>query len=333
MRQLFLHVGTVKAGSSALQYAFSKASDEFAARGLSYPQTPEARQRFAANQPIGLGNAALIRRAFATHDRDSGVKLTLDLIASCDGDVLLSNESLFATHRNDLEALKAALVNAGLTTKVFVLFRPQVELFAAAFVQARRSRQAEDDDENSFAIKRHQTGAFDWLACAKKFESVFGQGTVKVGWYPAVVRTHGVIKEAFDWLGVRVPQIEQVVNPTPGREAVEILHLARDFERYHLFRYRFLMELQRNGLLGTKVTLNEQVTRQIEAETRASNAELLRRYCPELSPERELAPATIVPKVIDPDLLQRLRGIATKTAIGTGIGRAAVKRALGQVEA
>jgi NAD(P)-dependent dehydrogenase (short-subunit alcohol dehydrogenase family) len=53
MRQLFLHVGIGKAGSSALQYAFSKATKDFAARGLTYPQTPEARQRLALNQPIG----------------------------------------------------------------------------------------------------------------------------------------------------------------------------------------------------------------------------------------------------------------------------------------
>jgi hypothetical protein len=333
MRQLFLHVGIGKAGSSALQYAFSKATEDFAARGLTYPQTPEARQRVAMNQPIGLGNAAAIRKAFRTHDPDTAIKLTLDLVGSCNGDILLSNETLFGTRPKDLQALKAALTNVGVgATKVLVFFRPQVELFAAAYVQARRSRGAEHDDENSFAIRRHETGLYDWLACAKKYEAVFGQGTVKVCWYPAVVRTHGVIKEAFDWLGVRVPHIEQVVNPTPGYEVIEVLSLAKDIKRYDLFCYRFLTELQRSGLRGTKVILNEQVTRRIEAETRDSNAELLRHYCPELSVERELAPAKSGSRAIDPNLLRQVTDIAAKVAIEVGPSREAAERTFGQAK-
>jgi hypothetical protein len=332
MRQLFLHIGIGKAGSSALQYAFSKATEDFAARGLTYPQTPEARQRLAMNQPIGLGNAAAIRKAFRTHDPDTAIKLTLEMVGSCDGDVLLSNETLFGTKPKYLIALKAALASIGVTTKVLVFFRPQVELFAAAYVQARRSRGAEHDDENSFAIRRHETGLYDWLACAKKYEAVFGPGTVKVCWYPAVIRGHGVIKEAFDWLGVPVPKIEAIVNPTPGYEVIEVLSLAKDIRRYDLFCYRFLTELQRSGLRGTKVILNEQVTRRIEAETRDSNAELLRRYCPELSVEQELAPAKFGSRAIDPNLLRQVTDIAAKVAIEVGPSRQAAGRMFGQVQ-
>jgi hypothetical protein len=263
---------------------------------------------------VSSGNAVRIRVAFREEGAAGAIAAAKRLLDS-KLDTLLSNEGLYATPQADLTDFRDALDAAGWRTKVLVFFRPQADMLASFYLQRlKANKHLRDIDENEFALDQYKSGHFDWLACAEKLETVFGINNLSVRWYPAVLRQGGPVKSAFEWLGIPMPHFPgSLVNPSPGREAAMVLreiNAVRSGGRR--FADEFLKRAQDQGLLGSKVTLAPAVHRMIEDESRKANFELLRRYCPDLSPERELAsqpapePAPLNQKIIED--LKRIAG-------------------------
>jgi hypothetical protein len=313
-KRLFLHVGTGKTGSSALQNAFALAQDILAQGGIAYPVSATARDK----QPlVSSGNAVAVRRALR-EDGAAGAIAAAKGLLDPKLDTLLSNEGLYATSQADLTSLRDALEEAGWRTKVLVFFRPQADMLASAYLQRlKANKHLRDIDENEFALALYKSEPFDWLACAEKLESVFGIENLAVRWYPAVLRHGGPVNAAFEWLGISSPRIQEpLINPSPGREAAKVLREANAAgSGGRRFADEFLKKAQDQGLLGSKVALAPDVHRLIEDETRKANTELLRRYCPDLSPEKELAgQPTSEPAPLSQKIITDLRRIAGEVA-------------------
>jgi hypothetical protein len=319
MRRLFLHAGTGKAGSSALQYAFSVESGRLSKEKIAYPESSQVRDRVLKGLPVP-GNALAVWSALRARDPCLAFVEIQRLIGNSPHDVLLSNEGIYRATQDHLRTLCASLEKAHLTSRILLIFRPQVDLFASAYLQTLKRGTIEFRDQDHYASTEHARGRANWLLCAEKFESVFGKDHVRVCWYPALVRGRGVVAEAFNWLGVEPPPIDRrVINPTPGREAACVLMLANSGRLGgRRFADRFLAEAAKQNLLGSKVSLSESVARKIELECSDSNAELLRRYCPHLAVEEELVPVKITQKPIDQNLLARLKKLAVE--VSTSIG-------------
>jgi hypothetical protein len=325
-RRLFLHVGAGKTGSSALQHAFTKFSGVLAAQGIRYPERPKLRLKSLAQLPIA-GNASTVFRAVQANSAADITTAVHELIVG-DGDILLSNEGLYITSKQNLLQLRQAA--GDMEARILVFFRPQADRFVSGYLQALKAGKIANESVDEFALRHHRIGLHNWLGCAERLQEVFGN--LRVCWYPAVIRGAGVVAEAFDWLGLPNPQENTVVNPSPGREAAIVLQQANKAGiAKRGFSDRFLLAAQQEASLGTKITLGDGVRNIIDSETRDANFELLRRFCPELVPERELK-SQVEPTIeqLDHSLVARLTAIAASTALTLGEDQATVERAFGQ---
>src|SRR5690606_24551937 len=101
----------------------------------------------------------------------------------------------------------------------------------------------------------------------------------------------------------------RIINPTPRREALHVLRTHGNGRKH--FADAFLAEAERRDLLGSPVTLPPEAAAHIHEATFEGNAELLRRYCPELSVRDEIrAPAMEEEPPLDADVMRELTAIA-----------------------
>lgn len=316
MRTLWMHVGTGKAGSSALQYAFTTHADRLATAGIVYKDNP-VRQAIVERGIATGGNGADIRSALRSKNVPEAIRIALDLMNE-PGSTLLSNENIFSTKLYVLEAFRDALLRHVSVIKAFVVFRPQVDALPSEFLQTvkdntRTTRQITPDEFSLDFIRRPR---FNLFFCAKKLIRVFGANNVTMCWYPEAIRTGGIVAPAFEWMGVPPPvRDHRVINPSPSHESMLVLQRANAAGiGSRRFSDKFLMAAHDRGLTGTKVTLSESVTRYIERETFATNSALLKAYFPHLSIERELAPVDIAPQTIDREMMAKLTDLAARVA-------------------
>jgi hypothetical protein len=327
-RICFMHVGTGKAGSSALQYALASSRADLESRGYRFPNFGNM-PRIESAQPTG-GNAGLLWQYLRKRDVANAINLIRPL-AQAPGHIVLSNENLHKTPRPTIRKFCAALRVVGYEPRALVFFRPQIEHTASAFFQhvKARGRQAPADMTN-FATGRLVK---DWYMYAQHLEMAFGRENLTVKWYPAVVRCDGVVKAAFDWLGLDVPSFDVPnINPTPGLEAFMVIQsLNQAGLGGRSFFDRFLAAARDQNLLGAKLALDTQTARDVYRMTKASNRKLLERYCPELSPNDELKPpARFKAPALDRSILERLSALAAAILAEEGADRVAIDRALGR---
>jgi hypothetical protein len=245
-----------------------------------------------------------------------------------EGDVLLSDEALYIASSQNLEVLRNAA--KALDIHVLVFFRPHPDRFVSGYLQALKAGKIGNESVDDYALRQHHAGLHNWLACADRLQQIFGQ--LRVRWYPAILRGRGIVAEAFDWLGV--PPLSEVgwINPSPGREAAVVLQAAVPTGIVtRRFSDRFLQAAQQECGLGSRIYLREDVQRIIERETHEANVELLRRYCPDLSPDLELKPSPRrIAKEVDAKLVACLKGVASKIALELGNDPEKVRQAFGE---
>ena len=127
------------------------------------------------------------------------------------------------------------------------------------------------------------------------------------------------MRATFDWLGVRsvldaVDIDVQTINPTPGREALEVLRRVNASGRGgKRFADLLLLDAHRKKMLGSKVALSPELAQRIHDEYSASNLQLITRYC------RDVPPAELVLRVapaedVDVNLVARLEQLANEIA-------------------
>jgi hypothetical protein len=324
-RICYLHVGTGKTGSSAIQYALTRAQHALRARGYLYPDAAANFRHVMAGWPTA-GNAAGIERLLREERIDEAIALirpyaknTQHLILSCEG---FANRSA-----SSLEKFAGAVRGLGYATKCLVFFRPQHEMVVSSYLQeVKVDKVAKGTTLEEYVARQLKsqwiTRRWNWEERAEKLEQAFGDITVK--WYPAVRRTGpaGVVEVALDWLGVhgldgdeRSASSDFIMNPTPGREAVLVLQAvnAGGFGGKK-FADELLSKAQELGILGSKIELDRSILETIDASMRETNARMIARYCPELSPrdELQLPPALDQQREVDRRVLNDLVGIASE---------------------
>ncbi len=326
-RICYLHVGTGKTGTSAIQYALTQKHRELLKAGLLYPDASDNFRAVLAGQPTS-GNAiaiAALLHAGSTAEAMDIIKgyssRPEHLVLSCEG---FSNVSSAA-----LTKLAAGLAEHGYVPKCLVLFRPQVERMTSSYLQQAKANKAtarvslEHYARRMIALRGRR---FDWYHRAQKLKSAFGKNNLTVLWYPALRRRglDGVPAAAFEWLGVpslytpgETPR-DVLVNPTPSREALAVLE---EINAQGLggknFADRFLTAALEQGVTGTKVVLSKAVTRRIHKATLETNRRFFQEYCPDLDAEKELQPPdddAAFQAPLDEKALTALRAIAAEVS-------------------
>lgn len=325
-RSCFIHVGIVKTGSSAIQYALVRSLDALHREGYEFPDLSNNFAQISQGHATG-GNASALRKAL--HKRNLAQALgTLGGFANNPRHLILSNEGLYKTSTSTLCTFADGLRTADYTPKCLVMFRPQTELAVSAYLQ-RIKTLPETRDLDQYAMDEDFEKKRNWFATAKRLEEAFGFENLTVKWLPSVRRRGGVVPAAFDWLGLPSPDIDTpMVNPTAGREAFAILRL---LSAHNLVTRRLadalLLQAYKKNLLGDPVGLSSQVASYIHDATRESNEALLRRYCPELSSENELGrPKINLPTSLNQETIKRLSEIAKPLLVKDGKDEAAVDR-------
>jgi hypothetical protein len=323
---LFVHAGTAKTGTSAVQSAFTEHRQALERQGYQYPDLAGKFERAGAGLPT-TGNASVLLRLI----KDGAIDEALATLKPYQGKhLILSHEAFANIARTNDEAVLRFVDGArelGFEPSALVMFRPQTEFIPSFYLQqikenktALRLEEYLSEDATPFRLRSR----YNWLRYAKPMKEAFGPG-LKVMWYPAVTRGQGVVAEAFRWLRLDPPPTQaRLVNPSPGAEPLAVLRAANEAgDGGRKLADRFLVEAEKRGWLGHKVALGEADVRRIEEATYPTNERLLRRFCPGLSIDEELAPAKVVPAQMDQALVARLEGLARElVAEGKRSGKA-----------
>jgi hypothetical protein len=291
MTTCYLHIGTGKTGSSAIQYALTKAHSELMDLGYSYPDCSRNFRQVLAGIPTA-GNG----RTIGVHLRRGDLRAAIDAIRDTTGNLILSNEALANRDVDTLRKFSDELRSLGYKVSGLVLFRPQVDVLVSSYLQGTKAARVEgtlsEHVERQFTPRTLEK-RWNYFKRAEHFATVFDALTVR--WYPALKRQgpSGVVEAAFGWLGVPFKRAwlpdGETINPSPGREALAVLQtLNAEGRGGKLVADAFLKKAQAIGLLGHPVTLDRDTAERIHKATLQSNRALLSKHCPELSADNEL---------------------------------------------
>jgi hypothetical protein len=324
-RICYLHVGTGKTGSSAIQYALTKSAGALHQAGYLYPDASDNFERVLALKPTA-GNGLRVNTRI--HLGDIGKALEqLSAYVQDPSHLILSSEGFVNAQEEHLVAFGAGLRRLGYRTRSLVFYRHQHDMVVSSYLQQVKSDKMDPTlNLADYASDRYSRprNPMNWLLRTGRLERAFDDVTVK--WYPALSREgpNGVVDAVFRWLGLPPPTAEHaaIVNPTPGREALSVL---RELNARGQGGKRIADELLARaygaGLLGSKVVIDVDVAQAIHAAMYESNAELLRRYCPELDPAAELT----LPfkdksdnRALNEDVVAELRGMADEIVSRVG---------------
>ena len=231
-RICYVHVGTEKTGTSALQYALTKAHDYLLSRGLHYPDVSRNFKRVLNWKTTG-GNASKILRILRKKGGEHAI-LSLEPFSDRPENLILSCEGLLKLPLARLSELVHGLDLLGYDIRCLVFFRPQVEVVVSRYLQRVKANNTSGNTLDDYVEQMLSLGEFEtmwnWYACAQKLDKAFGDNNVTVKWYPSVTRrgSPGVVNATLDWMGVALPNSllathDKIINPTPGREALAVL--------------------------------------------------------------------------------------------------------------
>jgi hypothetical protein len=205
-RICYLHVGTGKTGSSAIQYALTQKHHELLKAGLLYPDASGNFRAVRAGKPTS-GNATSI--VVLVHA--GNITAALDIVrdyASRPEHLVLSCEGFSNVSAASLQKFAAGLAKLGYVSKCLVLFRPQFERMTSSYLQQVKANKSSArlplERYARRTIGKNIQRRFNWYERAKKLESAFGKPNLTVLWYPALRRRglDGVPAAVFEWLGV-----------------------------------------------------------------------------------------------------------------------------------
>lgn len=286
-RVCYFHVGTGKTGTSAVQYALAVSRRYLLENEMDFPNlTGNMRQILGGFPTCGNGQSI-----FACLDRGDmkGAQAVIENYSPTVPSFVVSSEGFGWLPRKSLSWLVEKIRERGYTVKCCVCFRPQADYIASAYLQLVKSAKADwRQSMDDYAQKAINNGLFEagynWLTLADRLAGVFGAENMTVLWYPQLVARgrNGVVNAVFEWLGLSTPAIPGMapyVNPSPNREAAHVLRMLNSTglggkELADVF----LARAERRGLLDGKYVLEPAIAQRIDALTRNSNREMLRKY-------------------------------------------------------
>ncbi len=149
MKTLYLHIGTEKTGSTALQAVSAVNRDVLMRHGIFYPKTPGERNHIKLAMFATAANSIDLRRrsnlssneAYQAFQARFGEELRCEIEANPCARVILSNEHLSSRLRNAEEVRRLAAIIRPLAdcVKIVVYLRPQTELFLSSYSTSIKS--------------------------------------------------------------------------------------------------------------------------------------------------------------------------------------------------
>ena len=208
-KTLYLHIGTEKTGSTALQAVSGTNRATLKNHGIFYPKTPGERNHtkltlFAADGPNALDLRRLARlfpdEAYESFKANFADELRSEIAANPCPRIYLSNEHLASRLRSTQEVSRLAAIIRPLadSVKIVVYLRPQPELFLSTYstsIKAGRTKALE-------APKKDQHPRYNYEKMLSLWADVFGEENVIVRIYDRnTLAGHDVVKDFFSIMG------------------------------------------------------------------------------------------------------------------------------------
>ncbi len=224
MRQLILHAGAGKTGTSALQLFFDDHAGWLAEQGIRYPAGPH---RPDPRTRISSGNGGYLYGFLRRGEHWDDVIDQLDS-AGPTGDVLLSSELLAGAYPEHLVTLRDRVAERGFVLRPFYLVRNPDEWYLSAYQQL---------------VKRHgYVGGFadfcsgykfEFEIALRSYESALGTGALRILSYEAGKQDiiSYVLRQALGIAATPPPYSNPLINRSLTGFELEVLRTATSIQR------------------------------------------------------------------------------------------------------
>jgi hypothetical protein len=294
-RDVVLHIGTMKTGSSSVQQHLMSNRDRLRNEGVLYPTPPGAGRHFdlglAVKTPAQLEENKDWRRIRSRYSsaeqfrRRYRRRLLAELGDSDAPRVLFSDEALCGATVGEVRRLRALLDGFAESVTVLVYLRRQDDLLLSRYQQAVRSGEFRRMPE---WLAREPDEAYDYRTMLARFRTVLRPDAVVVRRFESAAFEGGSLYQDFlAAIGVQVPAAElasvATQNEGLGADAVEFLRLLnvllteRGVPRVEI-RHRPLVERLWAEPAGPSLSLSDEAMDEFTARWSAANEEVAREY-------------------------------------------------------
>ena len=234
--KIFLHIGSTKTGSSAIQNFCHKNRSLLNRHGVYYPKaglTSSAHHLLsAALHPSAKG----LHRDFFHADSGDPKKIFFDfareILAEADRSgarcTLLSSEYLWGQFRNDFYQGWADAFS-GADMQVIAVMRRQDDWIQSSYVQAVKNGESRNFADWHDHFKRRPVSGADNYAVLKGWSTCFNENNIRVLSYMELIRDHDICNGFLKELGLNSKSLSEfeplhkVANPSPARETLKLI--------------------------------------------------------------------------------------------------------------
>lgn len=291
MKQLILHAGIPKTGSSVLQVFWAQNHEGLLARSLDYFKIGDF--KLGESGKISSGNGARLARTFLhpanpihLKDREGALAALEEEIgkSSCETGLLSSEIFIDATDES-LAEFRTWLKKKGITLKVFYFIRNQVQFLASSYIQqVKRHGCTEMPDE--YVQRAYKNIPYlKYSSVLDRFASIVGAENVICRSYDAALASKGGVFETFfGAFGMPSDGLEPVsedINTSLQPSEIVIMLLLNKMKPRMMFSDFLVENAVRRGAMSAGVQhhiLSEKTVRLIEQHFAEDNRNIARSY-------------------------------------------------------
>lgn len=277
-KQLILHIGRHKTGTTALQYNLVQNREALAEAGIHYPETG---RDWVAHHPVADTLASLPGSASGPHNVELLSRLLEEIRTCGKSRILISSEGF---QRCDPHIVREAFREFDVTIVVYL--RDQLSYLQSSYLQAihaeKYSGNIEQYEEDFFSC--------DYLAFISEWKNAFSQDNIIVRIFTRdflesgdiiVDFFHSVLQEN---LGIQVDYIRETLEPAARNTSLKgnaiafkkRLNSVIDSDNYYFADLYKALGLYSAGIAGSVNLVSRALSRKLKKKYRGSNRKLLK---------------------------------------------------------
>ena len=257
MKELWVHAGLPKNGSSALQVFFAKNRKELAKEGIDYLELENLED--AENGQITSGNGVLLARSLLRQEHplffpeaNAKIQQFLALVKSSAYEKgLVSSEFFSNISIESLKELKNELDSVGVELKILFYVRRQDQFLVSSYMQEVK-RHGYTGSLEEFVYSKYKNIHFlNYYGFSRQLSEVIGLGNLKVFRYDLTKNEkEGIVGHFLKTILGYCPawvRAEGAVNTSPAPSELKLMLLANRFQPRMKFSDFLVEDSQRVG--------------------------------------------------------------------------------------
>ncbi len=231
MKTLYIHIGTPKTGSSAIQAFLSQNREVLTQKGFCYPKFPFHYDYVSKNR-----NGYFLR-AKKLENRQSDFEEGIEMLRKAFeeySNVILSEEGIWYENFKWHQQLFDVMQEKGYQVKIIVYLRRQDDYvvsrwnqFVKSYSYKYKHRDTDDGIWENFLKRELKDSRLNYFTTLKKLEDIYGEGNILVRRYDRNYFTKGsVISDFLQTVGLErtdeYTEAQLVVNPSLSPNTAEI---------------------------------------------------------------------------------------------------------------